>query len=50
MEIPFIMEIPLPSCLYSKKYLNESSPYDCLSENAILLISTSFMLIAFLFL
>ena len=30
----------LSSCLYPIKYLNESLPYDYLSDNAILLIST----------
>ena len=40
----------LPSCLYPIKYLNESLPYDLLSDDAILLISTSLILIGFLFL
>ena len=39
----------LPSCLYPIKYLNESLPYDFLSDNAIFLISTSLILIGFLF-
>ena len=38
----------LPSCPYLIKYLNESLPYDFLSDNAILLISTSLILIGFL--
>ena len=40
----------LPSCLYSIKYLNESLLSDFLFDNAILLISTSLILIGFLFL
>ena len=40
----------LPSCLYPMKYLNESLLCDFLSDNAILLISTSLILIGFLFL
>ena len=38
----------LPSCLDPIKYLNESLPYDFLSDDAILLISTSLILIGFL--
>ena len=34
----------LPSCLYPIKYLNESLPYDFLSNSAILSISTSLIL------
>ena len=40
----------LPSCLYRIKYLNESLLSNFLSDNAILLISTSLILIAVLFL
>ena len=39
----------LPSYLYTVKYLNESLQSDFLSDNAILLISTSLILIGFLF-
>ena len=39
-----------PSGLYPLKYLNESLVYDFLSGNAILLKSTSLILIGFLFL
>ena len=39
----------LPSCLYPINYLNESLLSDVLSDNAILLISTSLILIGFLF-
>ena len=39
----------LPSCLHPIKYLNESLLCDFLSDNAILLISTSLILIGFLF-
>ena len=39
----------LPSCLYPLKYLNEFLPYGFLSDNAILLISTSLILIGFCF-
>ena len=39
----------LPSYLYPTKYLNKSLPHDFLSDNAILLISTLLILIAFLF-
>ena len=40
----------LPSCLYPIKYLNESLLSDVLSDNAVLLIFTSLLLIGFLFL
>ena len=40
----------LPSCLYPIYYLNESLPCDFLSDNGILLISTSLILIGFLLL
>ena len=40
----------LLSFLYPVKYFNESLPYDFLSDNAILLISTSLLLAVFLFL
>ena len=40
----------LLSCLYQIKYLNESLPYDFLSDNVLLLISTSLILIGFLLL
>ena len=40
----------LPSCLYPIKYLNESLLSDFLSDNATFLISTSLILIGFLFL
>ena len=40
----------LPSCLYPRKYLNESLPYHFLPDNDILLIHTSLILTSFLFL
>ena len=43
-------EKTLPSCLYPIKYLNESLSYDFSSDNALLLISMSLILIGFLFL
>ena len=39
----------LPLCLYPIKYLNESWTYDFLSDNVILLICTSLILIDFFF-
>ena len=39
----------LPSCLYPIKNLNESLLSDFLSDNVILLISTSLILIGFSF-
>ena len=41
---------PFPSCLYPMVYLNESLTYEFLSNNDIALISTSLILIGFLFL
>ena len=40
----------LPLCLYPIKYLNESLPYDFLWDNTISSISTSLILMSFLFL
>ena len=40
----------LPSCLYPIKYFNESLLSDFLSDNAILSISTSLILMGFSFL
>ena len=40
----------LPSCLYPIKNLNESLPYDFLSDYFILSISTSLILMGLLFL
>ena len=40
----------LPSCLYPIKYLNESLLYDFLSDNFILSISSSLILVDLLFL
>ena len=39
---------PLPSCLYPMMYLNEYLTYKFLSNNDIILISTSLTLIGFL--
>ena len=40
----------LPSCLYPIDYLNESLRYDFLSDNFVLSISTSLILMGLLFL
>ena len=40
----------LPLCLYPIKYLNESIPFDFFRDNAISSISTSLILMGFLFL
>ena len=46
-----VLENALPLCFYPIKYLNESLlPYDFSSDDTILLISTSLILICFLFL